>query len=295
MIKQSLSTLSYPREIPAQTCVYDIRQIDSLKSTGLGCWIAVPNNPDPSLAPLVAVHGVLRDVEGMLKTITSRLPQGGRVIIAPVFDATNWHGYQRIFGQGRADLALLTLLKSIRIPGGPAFRSLDFLGYSGGAQFAHRFALLYPHLIGRLGLCSAGWYTFPDDRPYPYGLSVPTRKIKGFTPLTRANLSRFLSLPIDVYVGDLDDASDANLRRGKVIDRQQGTNRLERASNWVAALNKAASVENIRPDIKLGILKKCGHDFRECVHLGGLIDQWLARHPENLGLSPRKSGPAELH
>lgn len=276
MFKSPLETLPDLSKNQHSTNLYSIKRVHSDKLTGLGCWVATPTNPDPSLPPLVAVHGVYRDVKGMLDIITHRLPHGGRSVIAPVFDETSWHGYQRVLTERRADHALLSLLKSINLPGVTDISSFDLLGYSGGAQFAHRFALLYPHLIHQLALCSAGWYTFPDNSPYPYGLARPEKKMPGFTPLVRSNLSAFLRLPIEVFVGECDTDKDPNLRRGKSIDRQQGSDRVERATNWVKALNKAASDQGVTAQVKLRLLGGCGHDFRQCVFLGGLVDQWLS-------------------
>ncbi|MFO7766593.1 MAG: alpha/beta hydrolase [Pelovirga sp.] len=283
MFKSPLEILPPPGKSQSQISLHKIRRVASDQLTGLGCWVAIPTTPDPSLPPLVVVHGVYRDVEGMLKVLTSRFSHGRRTVIAPVFDETNWRGYQRVLAERRADLALLSLLKSINLPGVADISSFDLLGYSGGAQFAHRFALLYPHLINRLALCSAGWYTFPDNSPYPYGLARPEKKLQGFTPLVRSNLSAFLRLPIEVFVGERDTDQDQNLRRGKAIDRQQGDNRVERATNWVKALNEAVCAQGLTSQVNLTVMDGCGHDWRECVYLGGLVGLWLPREaPEHL-------------
>jgi pimeloyl-ACP methyl ester carboxylesterase len=252
---------------------YNICLFDSIGSVRLKYWVAMPACLDPSLPPLFAIHGIHRDAKGMLNEISTHMPEASRIIIAPVFDETNWRGYQRLIGRRRADLALLALLKTIRLSGLTDIRSFDLLGYSGGAQFAHRFALIYPHLINRLALCSAGWYTFPDDAPYPYGLSAPKTKLSGFNSFTRTNLECFLKLSIDVYVGEHDTEIDPNIRTGDSIDRQQGRNRLERATNWVDALNSVSKTYGFQSKAKLTVLKGCGHDFRECVRQGNLVER----------------------
>ena len=275
MSNYPVASVSSPTRGRTPATTYQTRQVDSFEPVGLKCWVAMPKNPDPTLPPLVAVHGILRDAKGMLKAITARLAQGGRMVIAPLFDEVGWRGYQRVTGKRRADLALLSLLKRIKSPDRPDIQPVDLLGYSGGAQFAHRFALLYPHLIGRLALCSAGWYTFPDEAPYPCGLSVPRAGLPGITTLTRTNLPCFLRLPINVYVGEHDTEIDPNLRRGQALDRQQGRNRVERAANWVAALKKVAATHGLQSKVKLTVLEGCGHDFRQCVHQGRLVEDWF--------------------
>ena len=255
---------------PAQ---YTIHQIDGHTTSDLKYLVAMPEEPDPRLAPLVLIHGILRDAKGMLAEVSKRLlTHAGRVIIAPVFDKRKWHGYQRVIDKCRADLALLSLFETIKLNNIPEIRKFELLGYSGGAQFSHRFALLYPHLVQRLVLCSAGWYTFPDNSGYPYGLSVPDSRMPGFTVFTRKNLAGFLQIPIEVYVGEKDTEIDKYTRTGSRINKQQGFNRVQRARNWVDAMKSAAHELDIRSRVKLKVLKDCGHDFRECLSRGKLIE-----------------------
>jgi pimeloyl-ACP methyl ester carboxylesterase len=268
---------------------YQIYEVRSFGPVDLSCWVAIPPEQNLSLPPLVAIHGIFRDAEGLLNAMATRVAQTGRVVIAPFFDEVSWLGYQRVLGKRRADLGLLCLLRTIQLNGIVNTEAIELFGYSGGAQFAHRFAMLYPHLIHRLALCSAGWYTFPQDAPYPYGLSVPEGGMPGFTALTRANLARFLRLPIDVYVGERDTESDRNTRRGDYIDSQQGRHRMERAANWVNALTRAAAAHGLQPNVTLTVLKGCGHDFRECVRKGKLVERLF---PQLKAARPVSNHPA---
>lgn len=252
---------------------YTIYEIPPQTPMGLSCLVAIPDQYDPDLRPLVTVHGISRDVEGMVSYITQHLtPSMSRIVIAPLFDRQNWKGYQRVVDSCRADLALLSLLEDLKTRGIADTRKVELFGYSGGAQFAHRFALLYPHLIERLMVCSAGWYTFPDDRKYPYGLSVPKKRMAGYTTFSRRNLESFLKMRIEVYVGETDTIVDANTRSGREIDDQQGVHRLARARKWVAALQSAANRFTVQPDISYVELVGCGHSLRECIVYGNLVD-----------------------
>ena len=107
---------------------------------------------------------------------------------------------------------------------GLSLRRFHLFGFSGGAQFAHRYAMMRPARVQSLHLAAAVWYTFADTTTsWPRGLAR--------TPQGRqitANLARFLALPIRLYVGENDTERDANLRQKPSIDAQQGANRKER-------------------------------------------------------------------
>jgi pimeloyl-ACP methyl ester carboxylesterase len=250
----------------------------------LGWWLAVPARLDPAARPLVAVHGIRRGAEQQAALFGARAATLGRPVIAPLFDAQNWPTYQRLGGQ--ADLALLSLLQQLhgdRI--GPPGR-FDLFGFSGGAQFAHRFAMLHPHRIGRLSVAAAGWYTFPDVAAYPYGLGACAGLAHGIGPRMHATLDAFLRLPIQVCVGANDKVRDPNTRTGAAIDRQQGRNRRERASRWSEALAIAAAVRGIVPRVGLSVLPGVGHDFRRCAQRGGLAELVLSSPTDDVPWQP---------
>lgn len=270
------------RNFPAH---YTIYEINSHAASQLRYLVATPQKSDPLLAPLIAIHGISRDAKGMLAQITQRLTSStNQIIIAPIFDRKNWKGYQRVIDTCRADLALLSLLDTIRTNQIADTSKIELFGYSGGAQFAHRFALFYPHLIKKVMLCSAGWYTFPDENEYPYGLALPQKEMPGFNAFTWKNLANFLRLEIQVCVGENDTIVDANTRTGKDIDKQQGRNRLQRARNWVKALMSAADKLGIHPQISLHELEGCGHDLNDCIVYGNLLDHLFSNNPY-VGLS----------
>jgi pimeloyl-ACP methyl ester carboxylesterase len=218
--------------------------------------------------PLVIVHGITRDAEGIARRLAPRALAQGRTLVAPLFAAPDFQGYQRVFGRRRADLALLALLDGLvaegRLPRGP----VDLAGFSGGAQFAHRFAWLYPHRVGRLTLASPGWWTFPDAAPFPYGLGRSPEHRRDVGRWLRACLPEFLDRPITVAVGAADNRPDDHTRGGAAIDAQQGRDRLTRARRWTAAMRAAAERHGIEPRIAFRALPGAGHDFGACADAG---------------------------
>lgn len=239
----------------------------------LPCWIALPDEPLPDAPPLVAVHGIARGAQEQAETFGAEACAAGRIVVAPLFDEASWTGYQRALAPKRADLALLGLLDGLAdaglIPPGP----FDLAGYSGGAQFAHRFALLYPHRLRRLSVCAAGWWTMPGDAPFPYGLGGRRGAVLA------AGLDRFLGLDIRVSVGADDDRPDAATRSTPDLDAAQGPDRVSRARAWVAALRVEAARRGHDTDrLSLAMLPGSGHDFRACA-AAGLARLTLDDHP----------------
>lgn len=245
----------------------------------LACWLAMPPRLSADAPPLVTIHGVQRCARDQARLFAARAAALGRPVIAPLFDAREWPRYQQVVRKGRADLALLALMAELRIAGIWRTRTFALTGYSGGAQFAHRFAMLYPHLVERLTVTSAGWYTFPDDATFPYGLATRPGRRDDWGPRVAAGLDRFLRLPIQICVGANDKVPDSKTRSGPEIDRQQGQDRLTRANRWAEALREAAGARAIAAQVDFAVLPDCGHHFRACVKRGGL-DRFVVPNDE---------------
>lgn len=237
---------------------------------GLACWLALPRNTVPGAPPLVAVHGIRRGADLQATLFAKRAAETGRPVIAPIFDQDNWPSYQQAFLRGRADLALLDLVSALRREGIVQSEKLDLFGFSGGAQFVHRFAMLHPERVAHLSIASPGWYTFPDEACYPYGLSQRPGHSDQFALSLIANLKQFLALPMAVCVGEHDCKPDKNTRSGPVINAQQGVHRMARAQRWSSAIRAAAIAMGIKSKVQMHVLKDCGHDFEACIHRGGL-------------------------
>jgi pimeloyl-ACP methyl ester carboxylesterase len=103
---------------------------------------------------------------------------------------------------------------------------LRLFGFSGGGQFAHRYALFYPRRVARQVLGAPGWYTFPDpEHRYPLGLRTAPPE----WPKLTFNPGRFLRIPTLVLVGEHDNRRDRELNRTRQVDVHQGLDRMERA------------------------------------------------------------------
>lgn len=232
---------------------------------------------------VVSVHGINRGVEAMVAHLMPRARETGRTLVVPHFDEENWRRFQRAACRDRADFALLRLMSDLRAEGLVSPAPFDLCGFSGGAQFAHRFTWLYPAMVGRLCVASPGWWTFPDpETAWPMGMANgPQGEGHGFH--LRANLRRFLDRSITICVGSDDTTRDENLRKSAAMDAQQGAHRVARATRWRAAMVAAARREGMTPRIDFRVLPGCGHDFVECATHGGLDHDFIASTTRSTG------------
>lgn len=255
--------------------------------TELSYYLYVPRHLNRQQIPLVSVHGISRNAREHGEALMAFSENSGRILIAPIFSRKRFRGYQRIEGENsRADQALVDMLEKVAALTGVSTEKVDLFGFSGGAQFSHRFAMLHPSRVNKLMLSSAGWYTFPHrDQPYPYGTS--TEDAMGVSLNQR--MQEFLVLPMLVMVGEGDIRRDRQLRKGKQIDMLQGLTRVERAARWVRENRSQARLHKISPQMEYKVLPKCGHSFSDCVDTGGLattIEGWLsARENEEVSAS----------
>lgn len=227
------------------------------------------------LAPLVVLHGISRDADQLVDLFGPAAERSGRIIIVPHFAQGQWPHFQRPCRAARPDQALLALLSHLAAIVPELSGQVDLFGHSGGAQLAHRFAMLYPHKVARLHLAAAGWYCLPDTgMAYPYGLAVDaTPDSLTWSRRHHQALPAFLRLPVRVYVGSADDLRDDALRKTPDLDRLQGQTRIARAETYVTRFRAAAQTWGISPDISLCRLPGVAHDVGQAVRQGQLADR----------------------
>jgi pimeloyl-ACP methyl ester carboxylesterase len=252
----------------------------SLQCEDLGYQLFVP----PRIAHshlLVVVHGVQSSAATMIQRFTPMAKRFGVVLLAPDFTGTSYRGYQRLSGKGSLDAAAaldrVVHVEAQRLRLDP--HACDLFGFSGGGQFAHRYAMTRPERVRRLIVGAAGWYSECDaELPFPEGMGGKA---------SAETLRRFLAVPVIVAVGAEDTARDRNLRRSVALDRRQGRSRLERARFWHLHLEEAAIQHGVSGNFTLKILPQTGHRFRDAIDRGGLTEIVA----EALGCLPDNDGP----
>jgi pimeloyl-ACP methyl ester carboxylesterase len=232
--------------------------------------------------PLVVLHGISRNAGTLARLFAPEAARTGRTIIIPHFSLKKWPNFQRPSKAARPDLALLALLDLVASEYPDISGPVDIFGHSGGAQLAHRLAMLYPHRVAALHLAAAGWYCLPDDKmPYPYGLAPGTGSFSA--KMLRQNntaLHDFLHIPTWVYVGTEDVTRDDALRKTPSLDAGQGLHRRARAHTYVSALKAAATSAGLKPRASLIELPGCDHDVVRAITQNNLAARVLeARGP----------------
>jgi len=236
--------------------------------------VYVPSSGGRAAPVFVAVHGISSNVDEHAQLFAAHCEESGVVLVAPHFSGETYRDYQRLGREGRgprADLALEAILEEVARATGAATAQIYLFGFSGGAQFAHRYTMAHPHRVARSVYAAAGWYTFPDPRVrYPYGIRR-TRELRDL----RFDAEEFLRVPMTIIVGDRDTTRE-DLRCTKRVTGQQGETRLERARNWVEAMRAAARAYHIPALVTLETIPGGDHSFANLMRNARLGDRVFA-------------------
>ena len=230
-------------------------------------FLYVPQHGGVNAPIFVTVHGISRNAREHAESFASFAERHGVVLIAPYFSLERFPDYQRLGRKGkgeRADLALDSIVGEVGRLTGAKTDKLFLFGYSGGAQFVHRYALAHPEHVAKIVLGASGWYTFPDPRvKYPKGIAQ-TKRLPGVT----FNPARFLTIPTCVLVGKRDVRQDVALNKSPKIVQQQGATRLERGEQWIAAMAYAARAQGLNTSYTFQTLRRSRHSFTQSMMRG---------------------------
>jgi poly(3-hydroxybutyrate) depolymerase len=151
---------------------------------------------------VVVVHGTQRMAERYRDAYRSFADEHGCLVVAPLFPAGadepgDLSGYKRLEFRGtRYDLVLLAMLDEIGVGGRP----FHLHGFSGGGQFAHRFALLHPARLASVSIGAPGRVTRIDPKT-PWWLGTADVVERFGRPLDLPTLRR---VPVQMLVGEQD-------------------------------------------------------------------------------------------
>lgn len=228
-------------------------------------YAVIPPGMTPGTAPLVAVHGISRNAAELALRFGQIAAESGVPVIAPLFERRAYGMYQQVVDPRRAiraDEALFDILADAQRRFGTGSGRFSLFGFSGGAQFAHRLALLHPERIACCIAAAAGWYTMPDaGTTWPLGLENAPLPVRS---------EAAARVPFHVIVGDRDREQDEALRRSDEIDAAQGTNRLQRARRWHRAMARAGFGNGG----SITVVPRLGHSFSEGERRGLVSIAW---------------------
>lgn len=240
----------------------------------------VPASADPQSprALTVVVHGSTRVADQYRDAFVDYADKTGSVVLAPLFPCGilgpgDTESYKFVVRDHvRFDLALLGMVEEARARWGAQIAPGRFclFGYSGGGQFAHRFAYLQPACLMALSIGAPGKVTLPqEDLPWWRGLG-------GLDALVdrRPDLTALRQVPIHLVVGDRD------LEEGNVVTRIGSPHWMEGIND--AGRNRVALIETLYTqyqavgcDVERTIVPDVAHDGFAVV---GAASAFLARH-----------------
>ncbi len=169
----------------------------------------VPTAHQQATEPLplvVVVHGTNRTAERYRTMFREFAETHGCVVLAPLFpagiaDPDDLHGYKRLLHQGiRYDAVLLDIVEQIGRRYTVGTERFLLHGFSGGGQFAHRFAYLHPERLAALSVGAPGRVTRIDpDVPWWLGTADVAERFG-----REVDLDVLRTVPVQMLVGDAD-------------------------------------------------------------------------------------------
>ncbi|MET0295574.1 MAG: alpha/beta hydrolase [Phenylobacterium sp.] len=224
-------------------------------------FLFVPSEVQPGAPIMVSVHGVNRNAAEHAFRFREEAARRGAVLIAPLFEKEYYGGYQQLVCRNgaRSDEALLRIVDSVSRSTHADGEKVHLFGYSGGAQFAHRFAMLHPERIKVAVVGAAGWYTYPDQSlAYPAGLGE-SEALPGlnFRPEAAAAANYV------VVVGERDVKRGSALRQSDDLDASQGADRVERGRRWIEAMGRLQAELQAPGTAEFIVAPGLGHSFRK--------------------------------
>lgn len=195
-------------------------------------------------APLIIVaHGSNRDWCAIMQHMRDGLGLRHASILAPLFPAlidgaAHGDGYKFLLSQGIDYIALMRamLKQALQQHGQPS--ACYLLGFSGGAQFAQRYALFCAAELDGLVLAAPGGVTLPDETIEWWPGLQGAESAVGHS----LDLAAFKKLPVEIIIGDQDLNAGlvdrpAGVAHGSAFAGLAGATRVERARRLHGDLN----------------------------------------------------------
>lgn len=212
---------------------------------------------------LVVVHGSERAPEAARDLFADLAEEKGCIVLAPLFpvavtDREETHNYLFLAFEGiRFDLVLLAMVSEVAQRYGLPERGLWLAGFSGGGQFAHRFAYLHASRLAAVSIGAPGLVnTLDPDRDWFVGVRDVAQRFG--QQIDWQGLQR---LKAQVVVGSEDTANDIQIAAGDPLYadgvNDTGSNRVERAS-FLNGLLRKAGVDS-RLDVVQGAAHSAAH------------------------------------
>ncbi len=196
----------------------------------------LPKEIDENTKVIFIIHGNSRDVERYINLWLEPSKDKNVILVAPHFTRSNYSNFGTLQIARSSGKILKNQSNNLKNSLSLFFTyfknkynlqtsTYSIFGFSAGSQFAHRYLLFSDDIqVDRVVLGSAGWYTFLNNEPYPYGMRN--------MPIERERYEWFLSREVLFILGAKDnDPNHESLNNSKGA-KQQGSNRFDRGQNY---------------------------------------------------------------
>jgi poly(3-hydroxybutyrate) depolymerase len=211
---------------------------------------------DRQLGLLVAVHGSDYLNEQMCRFFAALGDETHCVVLAPLFAAatgarTDPDGYKFLRSANAAyDRILLDMVDDASRRFAAESTRFFLFGFSGGAQFAHRFLYLYPERLRAVSIAAPGMVTLLDPAQETW---VGTGDLQARTG-KELDLEQLRQVPVQLLVGS-DDTTPHFGAAGAAAYNRAGANRVERLRT-LAANYRSLGIRTQHAEVA-----GAGHDF----------------------------------
>ena len=230
------------RSLYSGTGAFTFTPTGHLSDRPITVFYHIPDSAHQSSPIAMVVHGSARDGEYLRNALKPESDRRNAIILMPNFGSAEYSNNYFLLGNLFDDgenpsvasqndstewtyAIIEQLFIHFRAEVASKDARYDLVGFSGGGQFAHRFAFFaHRPQCDRIVACSSGWYTLPDAAsPFPYGLGTTQRA-------SDADVRKALATPLHLAVGSADtDPNSSGLRHTAEADAQ-GLNRVQRAN-----------------------------------------------------------------
>ena len=196
----------------------------------------LPKEINQNTKVIFIIHGNSRDVERYINLWLEPSKDKNVILVAPHFTRSNYSNFGTLQIARSSGKILKNQSNNLKNSLSSFFTyfknkydlqtsTYSIFGFSAGSQFTHRYLLFSDDIqVDRVVLGSAGWYTFLNDEPYPYGMRDML--------IERERYEWYLSREVLFILGAKDnDPNHESLNNSKGA-KQQGSNRFERGQNY---------------------------------------------------------------
>ena len=196
----------------------------------------LPKEINENTKVIFIIHGNSRNVEKYLNEWIEPSKNKNVILVAPHFKKSSYPNFatlQMATSTGKVlkdqsnnlKNSLSSFFSYFKSKYNLGSTSYSIFGFSAGSQFTHRYMLFSDDKqIDKAVLGSAGWYTFLNNEPFPYGMRN--------MPVEREKYEWFLSRQVLFILGAKDNDPNHESLNNSRGARKQGANRFDRGKSY---------------------------------------------------------------